>query len=72
MCDVAGVTDVGRVRERNEDSFLVADLRRWMLIEQTSLPTAETDRLIGASQGRLMVVADLGDLLLERPSGRPP
>jgi PPM family protein phosphatase len=58
LCDVAGVTDVGLVRERNEDSFLVADLRRWMLIEQTSLPTAETDRLIGASQGRLLVVAD--------------
>jgi PPM family protein phosphatase len=57
-CDVAGTTDVGLVRERNEDSFLVADLRRWMLIEQTSLPTGETDRLIGASQGRLLVVAD--------------
>lgn len=48
--DVHGLTHVGKVREENQDHFLIASLHRQMRVHQTSLPagvsaTTDTDRL---------------------------
>jgi protein phosphatase len=56
--DCFGLTDVGKVREVNEDQFLIADLNRSMLIHQTSLSHEDHTRLFGGSQGKLLLVAD--------------
>ncbi len=56
--DCYGLTDRGRVRPVNEDHFLLADLSKSMLIHQTSLHLDDHTRLFGATQGRLLVVAD--------------
>jgi protein phosphatase len=56
--DCCGTTDIGRVRESNEDQFLVADLNKSMLVHQTSLSDEDHTRLFGGSQGALLLVAD--------------
>jgi PPM family protein phosphatase len=56
--DCYGLTDVGRVREVNEDQFLIADLNKSMLIHQTSLSLEDHTCLFGGSQGHLLLVAD--------------
>ena len=56
--DCAGLTDVGRVRQTNEDQFLIADLNKSMLVRQTSLSHDDHTRLFGGSQGALLLVAD--------------
>jgi protein phosphatase len=56
--DCHGLTHPGRVRESNEDQFLVAELTKSVLIEQTSLPPEDHTRLFGGPPGRLLVVAD--------------
>src|SRR5262249_38518521 len=56
--DCSGLTDVGRVRQTNEDQFLIADLNKSMLVRQTSLSLDDHTRLFGGSQGALLVVAD--------------
>jgi protein phosphatase len=56
--DCCGITDIGRVRESNEDQFLVADLNKSMLVHQTSLSDEDHTRLFGGSQGALLLVAD--------------
>jgi serine/threonine protein phosphatase PrpC len=56
--DYYGLTDVGKVREVNEDQFLIADLNKSMLIHQTSLSHEDHTRLFGGSQGKLLMVAD--------------
>jgi len=53
-----GLTDIGKVREVNEDQFLIADLNKSMLIHQTSLSHDDHTRLFGGSQGKLLLVAD--------------
>jgi serine/threonine protein phosphatase PrpC len=55
--DLAGLTDAGRVRARNEDQFLIGQLGRSLAIESTSLPCPASDALTSA-QGVLLVVAD--------------
>lgn len=52
-----GQTDVGRVRKRNEDQFLIADLSKSMLVHQSTLMASEK-RLFSDVQGQLLVVAD--------------
>src|SRR5689334_22707495 len=51
-----GLTDRGRVRSANEDSFLVADLAKAMHVQQSSLD--EPDTHYGSECGHLFVVAD--------------
>jgi PPM family protein phosphatase len=51
-----GISDPGRVRERNEDQFVIAELRRVLRIRQSSLPQPES--LMGDRLGHLFVVAD--------------
>src|SRR5262245_30744397 len=56
--DCFGLTDTGKVRESNEDQFLIAGLDKSMLIHQTSLSHEDHTRLYGGSQGQLLLVAD--------------
>jgi serine/threonine protein phosphatase PrpC len=56
--DVAGRSDIGNVREQNEDTFLIADLGRWLDVRETSLAVPEPARRVPGSQGTLLMVAD--------------
>jgi protein phosphatase len=56
--DCSGLTDPGRVRDGNDDQYLIASLSKSMQVHQTSLDLDEQTRLFGASQGKLLLVAD--------------
>lgn len=56
--DCYGCTDIGRVRQTNEDQFLIADLNKSLLVRQTSLSHEDHTHLFGGSQGALLLVAD--------------
>jgi PPM family protein phosphatase len=55
--DFAGRTDAGKVRDHNQDQFLVAKLAKAMRVLATSLPADDSIRL-GDDRGALLVVAD--------------
>lgn len=56
--DMAGLTDVGRVRQTNEDHFVIATVSKAVAVDATSLPgTALTGRL-GSANALLFAVAD--------------
>jgi PPM family protein phosphatase len=55
---VFGLTDRGRVRQKNEDQFLVAELQRVLLVGQSSVDGLNGARLGDSSQGWLLMVAD--------------
>ena len=56
--DCFGLTDRGRVRDNNEDQFLLADLRKSLQVHQTSLSLDEEGCVFGTAQGQLLLVAD--------------
>ena len=51
-----GITDKGKVREANEDQFLIAELSKAMRVWQTSLP--EPALQVGEERAHLFLVAD--------------
>src|SRR5438445_13604806 len=51
-----GLTHPGRVRASNEDSFLVAELRKVMKVAQTNLP--QPPAWYSEERGHLFLVAD--------------
>jgi PPM family protein phosphatase len=51
-----GLTDAGKVREHNEDQFLIASLVKSLQIEQTSLPQPDIQQ--SSDRGHLFIVAD--------------
>ena len=51
-----GATHRGRVRENNQDQFLIAQLNKSMRISATSMPLG--DRLYGGVRGEVLLVAD--------------
>lgn len=53
-----GKTDPGQLRENNEDSFLVANMHRTLVVDQTSVDIGDNPRLDGNTQGTLLLVAD--------------
>lgn len=55
--DVAGKSDVGCVREENQDHFLIADLRRQLLVRSTDVETPSNE-LYSCQEGQLLMVAD--------------
>ncbi|HZO16325.1 MAG TPA: protein phosphatase 2C domain-containing protein [Polyangiaceae bacterium] len=55
--DVAGLTDIGKHRERNEDQFLVATMQRTLHVEASSDPD-QVGWLPGALRGHILLVAD--------------
>ena len=57
-----GLSDCGRVREVNQDQFLIADLIKSMLVSATTLELGE--RVFGHVQGEILLVADgMGGML---------
>ena len=58
VMDVAGRTHVGCVRDHNEDSFVIADLGRWLEVLETSLAVPDVAKRIAGPKGTLMMVAD--------------
>jgi protein phosphatase len=53
-----GLTVAGKVRDTNEDHFLIAHLNRSMRVSQASLALLDDTRLLGQTEGHLLVVAD--------------
>jgi serine/threonine protein phosphatase PrpC len=53
-----GVSDVGKVRKHNEDSFLAAQLERTMRVSQTSREIDPGAKVKGPVQGWIMIVCD--------------
>jgi PPM family protein phosphatase len=56
--DCHGKTHQGNVRETNEDNFLIADMKKSLIVHNTSLSYDEQTELHGASRAKLMLVAD--------------
>ncbi|TWT93649.1 PP2C family protein-serine/threonine phosphatase [Neorhodopirellula pilleata] len=56
--NACGVTDVGRTRSENQDQFLIAELRKSMRVEASSLPLRSSGDLFGSTRGQLLIVAD--------------
>lgn len=56
--DAFGLTDTGLVREGNDDQFLIADLKKTIVVHQTSLSYDDETPLMGSSQAKVFVVAD--------------
>ena len=56
--DTFGLSDIGLVRDCNEDQFLIADLKKSVIIHQTSLSYDDETHLLGGSQAKLLLVAD--------------
>ncbi len=56
--DCFGLTDIGCVREMNQDQFLIADLCRTAVIHHTSLGYQDRTQWSGAAQAKLLMVAD--------------
>src|SRR5579864_2752406 len=51
-----GITDRGKVRDRNEDQFLIATLLKALQVQQTSLPQPQFQH--SSDRSHLFVVAD--------------
>lgn len=56
--DLFGMTHQGKVRDSNEDQFLIAELSKSLLIVQTSLAQEDHTRLFGGPPGKVLLVAD--------------
>jgi protein phosphatase len=56
VVDSYGLSHVGRVREANEDCFLIADLRKMLRVRHSNLPQTSVQH--GDEKGHLFVVAD--------------
>jgi len=56
--DVEGLSDIGKVREKNEDQFVIAELEKSMVIRRTTLEPDSQSQLLNAMTGHLFVVAD--------------
>ena len=55
---IGGGSHIGLKRSENQDHFLVASLRRQLIIEQTDVLPQKQGQLFGCQEGKLLVVAD--------------
>jgi len=58
MIDCFGLTDIGRVRERNEDQFLIADMIKPVAIRHTISSHGDDTDVQGILNANLLLVAD--------------
>lgn len=56
--DAHGLTHVGRVRQTNEDAFLIGRLEHALVVQSTSLPPSAQPMVSSGVAGALFVVAD--------------
>jgi Serine/threonine protein phosphatase len=56
--DVFGASDVGRVRENNEDHFIIAGIRKAVDLRQTNLQDRSVFAALEGVEAQLLVVAD--------------
>jgi protein phosphatase len=56
--DVGAATDIGLVRERNEDHYLVADLERQLVLCDTSVGGADPEQPRARREAMVLAVAD--------------
>jgi protein phosphatase len=56
--DSYGCTDVGKVREVNQDQFLIAELHKVIAVAHTSLPHQYRQRFASGARALLLLVAD--------------
>lgn len=56
--DCFGESHVGLVRQKNEDQFMIADLKKSVVIHQTSLSYDDETKMLGGSLAKLLLVAD--------------
>lgn len=56
--ECSGITHIGRVRERNEDHFLIARLAKTLSVVDSSVAFSESGRFDDSVGGTLCVVAD--------------
>jgi len=56
--DVHGLTDIGKVRQNNQDQFLIAALHKVVEIHGTSIPDVYRDRFHSGARALLLLVAD--------------
>lgn len=56
--DCFGLTHTGKVRQKNDDHFLIASLHKLMRVHLTSLPDPDAMPLVSESRGFLFMVAD--------------
>src|SRR6476659_9464169 len=56
--EYGGKSDIGRVRKKNEDHYLIADLTKQLRVAQSSLTAAHLGSWTTAATGHLLVVAD--------------
>jgi len=54
----AGLSDVGKVREQNEDQFFIGTLHKTLEVEQTSLESKEAFEFFTRTDARILLVAD--------------
>ncbi len=56
--DLFGITHVGKVRQENQDHFLVATVHPELVVHETSLPTPQSLPIHGTRLATVMLVAD--------------
>ena len=56
--DVFGASDVGRVRDNNEDHFIIAGIRKAIDLRQTNLEDRSVFTALRGAEAQLLVVAD--------------
>jgi len=56
--EVFGLSDIGRSRENNDDRFLVAELRRALVVRHSNFPVHDDRPLGDVAQAHLLAVAD--------------
>lgn len=56
--DSFGITDKGKVREMNQDNFLIVEVRKSVDVQNSSLSPEMLANKFGAADGHLFVVAD--------------
>ncbi len=56
--DCFGASDIGLVRDSNQDQFLIGDLRKSLEVFQTSMDVDDHTQVFGGSKGKLLLVAD--------------